>query len=338
VAAKQKKKPTLKTIAYMTGLAVTTVSKALKDAPDIKDSTKARVKLIAKEIGYRPDRAGQRLRTGKTNVISLVLDTSEEVTSMTNDFLTGINNALKGTEYNLVLTPYVDDPLSPVQKIADTHGADGIILSSVKLVDERIAYLDKAGLPFATHGRSNMGIEHAYYDYDSAMFGNEAVQLLAKQGCERVSMVFPEMHFTYAQHLHEGFMKGSNDAGIDSHAVSQISASDSLDNIVKHTASLLAQNNRPDGFVCMSVNTAIAAIGGIEKAGLVVGKDVQVVAKQSRTNLLKWFGKNIYDFEENFIDAGYGVASSLLNIIDGQSVSKNQTVVFPSNWGQSVLR
>jgi len=338
VAAKQKKKPTLKTIAYMTGLAVTTVSKALKDAPDIKDSTKARVKLIAKEIGYQPDRAGQRLRTGKTNVISLVLDTSEEVTSMTNEFLTGINKALDPTEYNLVLTPYVDDPLGPVQNIADTHGADGIILSSIKLVDERIAYLDKAGLPFATHGRSNMGIQHAYYDFDSVTFGTEAVQLLTKQGCTRVSMIFPEMHFTYAQHLHEGFIKGAKDAGVDSHAISLISASDSLENIAEHIASLLTQENPPDGFVCMSVNTAIAVIGGIEKAGLVVGKDVQIVAKQSRTNLLKWFGKNIYDFEEDFIDAGYGVASSLLNIINGQSVSENQTVVFPKNWGQSVLR
>lgn len=72
-------RPTLKTIAFMTGLGVTTVSRALKDAPDIGAETKERVRLVAKQIGYQPNRAGVRLRTGKTNVISLVLTLEEEI-------------------------------------------------------------------------------------------------------------------------------------------------------------------------------------------------------------------------------------------------------------------
>ncbi len=59
------RRPTLKTIAYMTGLGVTTVSRALHDAPDIGQATKERVRLVAKQIGYRPNRAGVRLRTGQ---------------------------------------------------------------------------------------------------------------------------------------------------------------------------------------------------------------------------------------------------------------------------------
>ena len=51
-------RPTLKTIAYMTGLGITTVSRALKDAPDIGAETKERVRLIARQIGYQPNRAG----------------------------------------------------------------------------------------------------------------------------------------------------------------------------------------------------------------------------------------------------------------------------------------
>jgi len=72
-------RPTLKTIAYMTGLGITTVSRALKDAPDIGAETKERVRLIAQQIGYQPNRAGVRLRTGKTNVIALVLSVDEEL-------------------------------------------------------------------------------------------------------------------------------------------------------------------------------------------------------------------------------------------------------------------
>ena len=51
-------RPTLKTIAYMTGLGVTTVSRALNDAPDIGQATKERVRLVARQIGYRPTGPG----------------------------------------------------------------------------------------------------------------------------------------------------------------------------------------------------------------------------------------------------------------------------------------
>src|SRR5688572_4568701 len=54
-AVERADRPTLKTIAYITGLGVTTVSRALNDAPDIGQATKERVRLVAKQIGYRPN-------------------------------------------------------------------------------------------------------------------------------------------------------------------------------------------------------------------------------------------------------------------------------------------
>ncbi|TIU38179.1 MAG: LacI family transcriptional regulator, partial [Mesorhizobium sp.] len=53
--ASGKERPTLKTLAFMTGLGVTTVSRALKDAPEIGAETRRRVQLVAKQIGYRPN-------------------------------------------------------------------------------------------------------------------------------------------------------------------------------------------------------------------------------------------------------------------------------------------
>ena len=87
------RRPTLKTIAFMTGLGVTTVSRALKDAPEIGEETRRRVQLVARQVGYRPNRAGVRLRTGKTNVISLVLDTDEQIMGFVSDIIYGISEA-----------------------------------------------------------------------------------------------------------------------------------------------------------------------------------------------------------------------------------------------------
>ena len=57
--------PTLKDIALLAGLAVPTVSRALSGASDIGLKTRERVRKIADEIRYAPNRAGLRLRTGK---------------------------------------------------------------------------------------------------------------------------------------------------------------------------------------------------------------------------------------------------------------------------------
>src|ERR1700745_3372363 len=87
-------RPTLKTLAFMPGLGGTPVSRAFKDAPEIGAETRRRVQLVAKQIGYRPNRAGVRLRTGKTNVISLVLDTEEPIGGFVSDMIHGIFETL----------------------------------------------------------------------------------------------------------------------------------------------------------------------------------------------------------------------------------------------------
>ena len=90
-------RPTLKTIAAATGLAIATVSRALKDAPDIGEETKRRVRETAEQLGYRPNRAGVRLRTGKTNVIALVLSTETDIMNHTSRLIYSIAAALRGT-------------------------------------------------------------------------------------------------------------------------------------------------------------------------------------------------------------------------------------------------
>src|ERR1044072_5284777 len=87
-------RPAPNTLAFMTGLGVTTVSRALKDAPEIGAETKRRVQLVARQIGYRPNRAGVRLRTGKTNVISLVLNTEREIMSFVSDIIYGVSEGI----------------------------------------------------------------------------------------------------------------------------------------------------------------------------------------------------------------------------------------------------
>ena len=87
-------KPTLRTIAEMTGFAITTISRALNNAPELAQETRERVQKIAAEIGYVPDRTALRLKTGRTHVISLILDPHDEILNFSQSLVSGLTAAL----------------------------------------------------------------------------------------------------------------------------------------------------------------------------------------------------------------------------------------------------
>ena len=210
-------RPTLKTIAFMAGLGVTTVSRALKDAPEIGQATKNRVQLIAKQIGYRPNRAGVRLRTGKTNVISLVLNAQSSIMGLTSNMVYGISEVLSQTPYHLTVTPYSleNDPMQPIRYIVETGSADGIIMSRTEPNDPRVRYLTEHGIPFATHGRTEMGIEHPFHDFDNEAFAYLSVKSLLAKGRRRIAMLAgPSPSVTYYRHLDRGFSRAMEEGAL----------------------------------------------------------------------------------------------------------------------------
>jgi len=63
----------LKDIAQIIGVSVMTVSKALRDEPDVSAATKAKIKKLAADMGYVPDSSAQGLRTKTTKLFGLVI-------------------------------------------------------------------------------------------------------------------------------------------------------------------------------------------------------------------------------------------------------------------------
>ena len=66
-------KVTLKLIANMLGISVATVSKALKNYPDINKDTKTKVVNLAKSLNYKPNSFAQSLRNQESKVIGIII-------------------------------------------------------------------------------------------------------------------------------------------------------------------------------------------------------------------------------------------------------------------------
>ncbi|TPN79400.1 LacI family DNA-binding transcriptional regulator [Mesorhizobium sp. CU2] len=329
--ASGKERPTLKTLAFMTGLGVTTVSRALKDAPEIGAETRRRVQLVAKQIGYRPNRAGVRLRTGKTNVISLVLNTEHELMSFVSDIIYGVTEVIADTPYHLIVTPYSrsQDPLDPVRYLVETGSADGVIISRTQPNDPRARYLLERGIPFATHGRTDMGLVHPYHDFDNYAFANEAVRALAGKGRNRLALVTPPLGLTYYRHTVNGFADALSEVGASEVPFNTVSIDQSIEQIRTRTAQLMQRKDRPDGFVSSAAAATLAIVAGIEDAGLKLGRDVDVVSKQS-SELLHLFRRELLVVNENFRLAGFELARAVMGWIAGQEPGSLQSLSKPS--------
>src|SRR5436189_498268 len=63
----------LKDVAARAGVSLMTVSKVLRDAPDVSQATKTRIRRLAEEMGYVPDALARGLRTRKTRLFGLVI-------------------------------------------------------------------------------------------------------------------------------------------------------------------------------------------------------------------------------------------------------------------------
>lgn len=313
-------KPTLKTIAQMTGLAVTTISRALNNAPELAQETRDRVQKIAAEIGYLPDRAALRLKTGRTNVISLILEPDEQIYGFGTYLVTGITEALRDTPFHLVIMPLFRNvqPIEPIRHIVRNRMADGVIFSKAEIFDERIRFLIDNDFPFVSHGRSQWPEPHPSVDFDNEAYAYGATLRLAAKGCKKVSIVLPDSALTYTEHLKAGIVRAAAEAGIAYEFAADVNLGSPTDAIRNYVTKRAKRPDAPDGYVCASEVSALAVIGALNDAGLDVGKTTHVVTKQS-TSMFMQFQPAAETVQEDFTAAGRNLGRNLLRQISGET-------------------
>ncbi|KKB77792.1 LacI family transcriptional regulator [Devosia soli] len=326
-------KPTLKTIAQMTGLAVTTISRALNNAPELAQETRDRVQRIAAEIGYLPDRAALRLKTGRTNVISLVLEPDEQIYGFGTSLVTGISESLRDTSYHLVIAPLFRNvqPIEPIRHIVRNRMADGIIFSKAESFDERIRFLIDNDFPFVSHGRSHWPEPHPFVDYDNESYAYGATLRLASLGCKKVSIVLPDSALTYTDHLKSGIERAAREAGIAYEFAADINLASPTDAIRNYVIKRSKRPDGPDGYICASEVSALAILGGLNEAGHKVGETAHVVTKQSSSMFMQ-FQPAAETVPEDFVDAGRQLGQILLRRIAGETDGLNYIAQPQFSW------
>lgn len=212
-------RPNLRTLATELGLSVTTVSRALKDGPEVRPETRARVKDAAEKLGYVPDAGGVYLRTGRTMKVCSVLYTPEVSDYGDAGFLAQVEclaESLDASHYNLMVMAQTAAmaPLDPVRRVFDQRLADAVVFSRTTPMDERARFCLERDYPFVSFGRTELLTEHAFVDRDDEGAVYDATIRLAARGHSRIAFVNPRGELTYLGARARGYRRGLAQVGL----------------------------------------------------------------------------------------------------------------------------
>lgn len=323
-------KPTLRTIAEMTGLAITTISRALNNAPELSAETRQRVQKIAAEIGYVPDRTALRLKTGRTHVVSLILDPHDEILNFSQSLVSGLSEAFGGTPYHLVITPTArhGSPLDAINYVLDNRMADGVIFSRTEPEDVRVKLLLERDFPFVSHGRTELPSPHPYVDYDNFTFAYEAVKRLYAKGRRHVSMIAAPPRFTFAGHLRDGAIRAAEELGMIFELETRVTLDDHGEDIRRATEARIAEGNPPDAYVCPGDAVALSVIAGLVDSGRLVGQHADLVTKQM-SGIFSLVRPKVDAISEDIALAGRQLGEVLLRRLRGEPLEALQILQVP---------
>ncbi len=271
----------LKDIANDLGLSVVTISKVLRDHPDIAAETRRRVLKRMRELNYQPNFAARSLVTGRTWTLGLV------VPDLLHPFFADIAKAIsveaRKHGYSLLISSSDEDPDLEVQEIKQllARRVDVILVASAQWSVDCFRMIEEHKTPYILIDRRFQGLDANFVGVDDEAVGSLATSHLIEQGCKRIAHIRGPEVSTAVGRL-EGYKRvlaSYNLAPLPGHIVSLGTSGDHRGEKGGYEAArkLLLSEPRPDGIFCFNDPSALGAMRAILDAGLRIPGDVAVV-------------------------------------------------------------
>ncbi|MBQ0978387.1 LacI family DNA-binding transcriptional regulator [Micromonospora sp. M61] len=177
-------------IARRAGVSRSTVSYVLSGKRTVSEATRQRIQAVIDELDYRPNASARALKEGRTRTLGLVIPpASQRLTDMQLGFVASVVEAAARHDLDVLLSPSGGDHDRSFERIVTGRRVDGVVLMEIRLEDERVTRLTKAGLPFVTIGRTAEPHGMSWIDIDYAGLIARCVHHLADLGHRQVALV-----------------------------------------------------------------------------------------------------------------------------------------------------
>lgn len=267
---------TIKDLAKQLNISVSTVYRALHDAPDVNAKTKQIVVDLAKQLNYEPNATAQSLVNRQSKLIGVLVPTIQS--HYFSQALSGMTDVANEAGFHII---FYQSNESQQQERAGIKSlmscnVDGLLISVSKETKNDDS-LSNISTPVIMFDRVLNQYECTKVIVDEYEGAYKAVELLIKKGCKRIAHVAGPQNLTVCSNRLKGYQNALLEHGmeIDKRLIAQTMSFE--ENALKAIRKVMEQPQKPDGIFLVNDLSAAVALKYFHKKGIRVPNDIQVV-------------------------------------------------------------
>jgi LacI family transcriptional regulator len=276
-----KKKPfVISDIAKQLNVSKTTISFIINGKAKekrISQELEVKVMKVVKELGYVPNPIAKSLRTGKSNIIGLIVE------DISNPFFASIARKIeeKANEkgYKIFYCSSENDTskTSELIKLFRERHVDGYIITPAEGIDEDINSLLSEDLPVVLFDRYLPGIDCNYVVVDNFGSTYEAISHFINQGFKNIAFISLDSKQTQMKERLLGYKKAMNDHKLKRYE-KRIPFYDNSQNFKEQITSFLQMHSDIDAVFFATNYLAISGLEAIMSMGKKIPEDIGIIA------------------------------------------------------------
>lgn len=269
---------TIKDIAKILNISASTVSRALKDHPDISPETKRLVQTFAEKVKYRPNALALSLKSAKTFTIGIVIP--EIVHHFFSSVISGIEDVAYAKGYKIMICQSNE---SDAREAIDTQAlldsrVDGILVSMSKTTRtfDHFENIVDNNTPLVFFDRICDAIETDRVIIDDAEGARIAVNHLIERGCKRIIHLAGPQHLQIGKLRLDGYKRALHEHSIDFDE-NLVLRCDTREDVLKNQQRIIELAGTADGIFGVNDSTSITAMQVLQKVGIKIPQQIKVM-------------------------------------------------------------
>jgi LacI family transcriptional regulator len=270
----------MKDIARDLGVSVITISKVLRNHPDVGDETRERVLARVKELDYRPNLAARSLVTGRTYLVGLVVP--DLLHPFFAEIAKSLSDVLRESGYYLIISSSEEDPNLEEQEINHllARRLDTLVIASCRSTVDLFFRIEKQQTPYVLIDRSLPGLSANFVGVDDEAVGILATRHLIDVGCKKIAHIRGPETSPGIRRM-DGYKRALVRAGLkatDNYIIPEMKGDVGTKlRGAEAMGQLLSLKQRPDGVFCFNDPLAMGAMNYALDHGMRIPEDIAII-------------------------------------------------------------
>lgn len=277
---------TINDLARDLGLSPSTVSRALRNHPDISDKTKERVLAAAATANYQPNLIAQSLQNRRSNNIGVVVP--EIKNTFFSTVISGIEEVAYQAGYTIMVCQSGDTyerELVNVRALAANRVAGMLVSISHETNNfDHLSRIMEQAIPLVLFDRIADGLHASKVIVDDFEGAYTAVSHLISRGRKRIAYLGGTESLFISRRRREGYEAALRDHGIQIAPERVITGGYHEEDGRKGAARLLELPQLPDGLFCVNDPVALGAFCHLRDRGVRIPEDTGIVGFSNNPN------------------------------------------------------